>query len=199
MHTKYIPGTKRNQKESPAGIQRLHLLDWRFSATEIHRLSIVQIQFRDQPDALDLPLDVCRLRFARWLAEQGRIGEATDANREQPPWEEEPWEEWLPSEPELAASLPASPTYSPFANPNGQMASESGRVQRSMPWRLALCTVLSRIRQGIARATRFAGASEENQEYPEGDAAFWGLYGWPYGWPYGGMRLFEVPSIWMHY
>jgi hypothetical protein len=35
----------------------------------------LQAQHRMQPNRLDMPADGCRLRFARWLVEHGRISE----------------------------------------------------------------------------------------------------------------------------
>jgi hypothetical protein len=84
MHFRKTPAARRKQQDAPApapapaGIQRLELLWWRFSAAEVQRLSLLQLVQRERPSALDLPLEECRLRFARWLVATGRLSEQTE-------------------------------------------------------------------------------------------------------------------------
>src|SRR5260370_21746377 len=77
MHFRKTRAARRNPQDTPApapaGIQRLELLWWRFSAAEVQRLSLLQLVQRERPSARDLPLEECRLRFARWLAATRRL------------------------------------------------------------------------------------------------------------------------------
>ena len=75
MHNKETQAARSNQNESPEGIQRLELLMLRFSEAEIQSLSLLQLVHRQRPNALDQPLEECRLRFARWLVDNGRLSE----------------------------------------------------------------------------------------------------------------------------
>jgi hypothetical protein len=75
MRKKDAPAARKaTDSEPPEDIERLELLSWRFSSTEIERLSRLQLRYRERPEAIDLPLEESRLRFVRWLVEQGRIG-----------------------------------------------------------------------------------------------------------------------------
>jgi len=87
MHFRKTRATGHNPQDdapapAPAGIQRLELLWWRFSAAEVQRLSLLQLVQRERPSALDLPLEEGRLRFARWLVATGRLSEQTECRRE---------------------------------------------------------------------------------------------------------------------
>src|SRR5258706_9657349 len=79
MHFRKTRAARHNPHDAPApaGIQRLELLWWRFSAAEVQRLSRLQLVQRERPSALDLPLEEGRLRFARWLVATGRLSEPT--------------------------------------------------------------------------------------------------------------------------
>lgn len=218
MHPIHLPGTRRNHTVSRTGIQRLQLLDWRFSAAEVHRLSLLQMHYRDQPDVVDQPLDTTRLQFARWLAEHGRIGEQVDqveADNEDPPWDD--GSRSIAQKParcsrSLHRSMAESPTDLPAVDANSEPTSERGLFQSAAPWYLTLHGVWSRLRQAIAgakmgREQRIESESvceqEETQEYSDysrSDAACWELPYWgPYGWPCGSMCYFEIPPNWMQY
>src|SRR5258706_15492590 len=86
MHFRKTRAARRKQQDAPApapaGIQRLELLWWRFSAAEVQRLSLLQLVQRERPSALDLPLEEGRLRFARWLVATGRLSEQTECRLE---------------------------------------------------------------------------------------------------------------------
>jgi hypothetical protein len=82
--------------------ERMDLLRRRFSGEEVERLTLLQLRCRERPDLLDLPpqerrppLQERRLQFARWLVEQGRIGEAVDPGQEGQPLEV--WKKGLPN------------------------------------------------------------------------------------------------------
>src|SRR5260370_9104868 len=93
MHFRKTPPARHDDNDSPAGVQRLELLWWRFSAAETQRLSALQLLQRERPNALDLPLEECRLRFARWLIEHGRLSEQAECRLEGQPWAREAVEE----------------------------------------------------------------------------------------------------------
>src|SRR5258708_15459830 len=86
MHFRKTRAARRNPQDTPApapaGIQRLELLWWRFSAAEVQRLSLLQLVQRERPSARDLPLVECRPRFARWLVATGRLSEQTECRLE---------------------------------------------------------------------------------------------------------------------
>lgn len=129
-----------NKSRSREDIQRLDLLRWRFSEAEIQRLCRLQLRRNARPDGLDLPLDPCRLRFARWLVEHGRLSEEPDGDREAPPG---------------ARETSRAPGY------QGRLTSLTGgtwggRLSGEV-WRLALLHTLFRVRQAIARALEIAG------------------------------------------
>lgn len=69
-----MPTSSPNQSGSIQSIQRLEVLGRRFSEAETRRLSTLQLRYQAQPDAQDLPMEVLRLRFARWLVECGWLG-----------------------------------------------------------------------------------------------------------------------------
>ena len=86
MHIRETQAAQRSQDEAPEGIQRLELLAWRFTAAEIQSLSLLQLVHIQRPNALDQPLEEGRLKFARWLVEQGRLSEDVGSGPEvQPP------------------------------------------------------------------------------------------------------------------
>lgn len=82
MRDSDMQATRRNQEKTLESVQRLEILLWRFSEAETRSLSLLQLRHQRQPNALDMPLDECRLRFARWLVEQGRLSEGLEAGLE---------------------------------------------------------------------------------------------------------------------
>ena len=68
--------------ENSRDIQRMELLEGRFAAAEINRLITRQMRYRERVDTLDLPADLNRLRFARWLVEHGQLTEDLDEHED---------------------------------------------------------------------------------------------------------------------
>lgn len=152
MHNEAMPAARRNHSGSTEGVQRLELLSSRFSAAEIDRLSQLQLRHRERVAGLDPPLEECRLRFARWLVERGKLGEDDGIGPEAPP-------RGIPS-----GHLDGGPVL------------EGIRDRQCQDWRLALRGAFARIRQGIARA---AGLGRElgGLGYLPGAAGPWSSYG----------------------
>jgi hypothetical protein len=187
MHHYKMRAAGRNQNDSPAGIQRLELLWWRFSEAEIQCLSALQVVQRERPNALDLPLEECRLRFARWLIENGRLSEHMGCRLEGQPWVGEAVgeaSEMLRCQgtvPAARASLPADERSDEALPPSAQTHPPAQR-------RFDLMGAWSRIRRGMAKVAKF-GRALGRMDYLSDDGGTWGLYvPWnPYGaWnPYG--------------
>src|SRR5260370_41069686 len=87
MHFRKTRAARRNPQDTPApapapaGIQRLELLWWRFSAAEVQRLSLLQLVQRERPSARDLPLEEGRLRFALLPAATRPLSDQTQGRR----------------------------------------------------------------------------------------------------------------------
>jgi hypothetical protein len=217
MHFRKTPAARRKQQDdasAPAGIQRLELLWWRFSAAEVQRLSLLQLVQRERPSALDLPLEECRLRFARWLVATGRLSEQTGCRLEERRLEGgrlagQPWVQEAGGPPavgetagqtvgpavgeaaEVLACAGAEPTAHailPADEPSGEPSPlESAQGNRPMEGRLRLLGAWRQLRRGIAKVAAF-GRALGRLDYLSDAGGPWGPcpYGtWgPYG-PYG--------------
>jgi hypothetical protein len=53
-----------------------------FTPAEIARLEALRKHYRTHPEPIGASIDVCRLKFARWLVQHGRLSEG--------PWDDEP-------------------------------------------------------------------------------------------------------------
>jgi len=126
------PADKRHHGDAPTGILRTDLLTSRFSETEIQRLSRLQLRYRERPDARDMPIEECRLQFAHWLVEQGRLSEDDGSG--------------------LWKRLPESPEDRPDGCVDGEMA--SARTQQREVGRRPLFGALSWVRRGLAGRAR---------------------------------------------
>jgi hypothetical protein len=98
---------------------------------------------REQPDLLDLPLPVRRLQFARWLVEQGRMGETLDSGQEEQPWEE--WGATLPSGMTERSGKRSSGPHDAAHDPRRGVAPTPNRAPRTprRTWRRTLLSSLS--------------------------------------------------------
>ena len=65
----------RRQHSAPSKRHALVALDERFTPDERARLRALRQHFSRLPVSVELALDPQRLRFARWLVEQGRLRE----------------------------------------------------------------------------------------------------------------------------
>ncbi len=191
MHIRKTPDARHNEHESPAGVQRLELLWWRFSEAEIQRLSLLQLVQRERPNALDLPLEECRLRFARWLVATGRLSEQTERRLEECRLEAQPWAREAVGD---AAEVLACHGCVPAARADllagacaGEPPAHSAQGHRPMDGRLLLVGAWRRLRRGMARVAAFGrGLGRLGLDDPPNNGGTWGPYGpWnPYG-PYG--------------
>ncbi len=174
MHRGETPAAKRNRGGSIEGVQRMDLLSWRFSRAEIDRLSKLQLRYRERPDALDLPVEEGRLRFARWLVERGRLTEDDGAGS---------WK--LPRDGEtlcgkgLQRSRPKSAGGIPHSGPDGEPELAGVRGHPSGGWRLSLLGVWPWVRQGLAGAAQI-GRKLGSWLFLPGEVGIWGPYD-PYG------------------
>jgi hypothetical protein len=187
-HTDQLPAAPHNQRGSLRRIERADLLR-RFSEAEIQRLSELQVRFRDRPTALDAPLDLsageCRLRFARWLVEHGRLNEEDeddDADRE------EPQEQETSSDSGRQGRSSKPPRDVPDGDPDGERAPESTRRKHLEAWRLARRNEWWRIRQEWAGSTESRCALESRGYLPNG-VGVWGP-------PYSALSL-EAQCMWL--
>ncbi|HZC79404.1 MAG TPA: hypothetical protein VE258_16740 [Ktedonobacterales bacterium] len=209
MHNKETQAARRNQGESAAGVQRLELLWWRFSEGEIQRLSVLQLVHRERPNALDLPLEECRLRFARWLFETGRLSERAGCRLEGQPWAQEAEGQAVGEAAEVLrrqAAVPAAHASLPADERSGEPPPPSAQRRRPAEGRLILLGAWSRIRRGMARVAAF-GRELGRMDYLSDEGRTWGPYSpWnpygPYGphGPYGSARsVADDPWLWMRF
>ena len=184
---------------APAGIQRLELLWWRFSAAEVQRLSLLQLVQRERPSALDLPLEEGRLRFARWLVATGRLSEQTECRREGGHLAGQLWapEAVGPAAGEAAVEVlawagagPAARARLPAEEPSGEPPSQESAQGNRPPaeGRRLLLGAWCQLRRGMAKVAalgRVLGRLDDLSDAggPWGPYGTWGPYG-PYG-PYG--------------
>ncbi len=131
----------------------MDLLIWRFSNAEIDRLSKLQLRYREAPDALDLPIEECRLRFSRWLVEHGKLSE------------------------DECTGIACPPGGGSSGCLEGEPALENVERNRRRDWRVWLHDVLSRACRSIARAVEYAG-EPGYLGYPPGDESPWDRYYW---------------------
>lgn len=194
MHNKEAPAAERDAGRSLTGVLRTDLLLWRFSGDEIDRLSKLQLRYRAQPDRLDLPLDECRLRFARWLVEHGRMGEDDDTAFKGPPWEEEmsgaSGESWR------QGSQPPSPRGTPPGHPDGEAAPASACLEGRANTHLRPLGVWSWLRHsGTGAAGSGRGPGSLRRLLGEG-----GPWAWDPHDPYGNARSYEDAQwLWMRF
>lgn len=138
----------RGSQETRKGIERMELLKDRFDAAEINRLITRQTRYRERIDALDLPADLNRLRFARWLVENGKLTEDAD----------EEMDESVDSEPDASRGASADePGCAPNANAAlkympapywyARPRLKHSPNDRRDGWRRSLANVLSRLRR----------------------------------------------------
>jgi hypothetical protein len=211
MHFRKTPAARHNPQDAPApaGIQRLELLWWRFSAAEVQRLSLLQLVQRERPSALDLPLEECRLRFARWLVATGRLSEQTECRLAGGRLAGQPWapeaagpaagpaegEAAVEAEGQAAAEVlayagagPTARARLPAEEPSGEPPPPSAQWNRPMDRRLLLLGAGRQLRRGMAKVAAF-GRALGRMDYLSNAGGPWGPYGtWgPYGpWgPYG--------------
>jgi hypothetical protein len=149
MHRGETPAAKRNRGGSIAGVQRMDLLSWRFSRAEIDRLSKLQLDYRERPDVLDLPIEEGRLRFARWLVEHGRLTEDDRVGSWKPPRHEETWCGKGPQR-----SRPKSAGDIPHRGSDGEPELAGTRRQEREEWCLDRLGVWSWVRRGLAKAAQ---------------------------------------------
>src|SRR5258706_2768548 len=210
MHFRKTRPAGHNPQDGPAaaGIQRLELLWWRFSAAEVQRLSLLQLVQRERPSALDLPLEECRLRFARWLVATGRLSEQTECRLEGCRLAGQPWAQEAagpaagPAEGEAAAVLacagagPTARARLPAEEPSGeppplesaQPPPPSAQGNRPMDRPRLPLGAARQLPRGMAKVAAF-GRALGRMDYLSDAGGPWGPYGtWgPYGpWgPYG--------------
>jgi hypothetical protein len=202
MHNKETQAARSNQNESPEGIQRLELLMLRFSEAEIQSLSLLQLVHRQRPNALDQPLEECRLRFARWLVDNGRLSEHTECPLEGQKGQSEARETAETSSCPGDAPAPHDECL-PASDCTSEPTRESAQRNRPAEWRLILLRAWSRIRQGVAR---MADSRRElgQLDYLPGEGGPgdpWSTYD-PYGprGPYSSMgSVPNDPWLWMRF
>jgi hypothetical protein len=206
MHIKKTQAARRNENESSESIQRKELLWWRFSEAEIQRLSVLQLVHRERPSALDLPLEECRLRFARWLIENGRLSEHMGCRLEGQPWTREAEGQAVGEAAEVLrceGAVPTTRASQPADESGGEPPPQSAQGRRPADGRLILMGAWSRIRRGMARVAEFGREVWRLDDLPE-EGGTWGPYSpWgPYGprGPYGSASsVGDDPWRWMRY
>lgn len=185
MHDDEAPTTTHNQRDSIQDIERLDVLGRRFGEAEIQRLSQLQLRQRERPDALDLPIEVHRLRFVRWLVECGRLGADDGSGFADSRWDEEP-------SPEQCACSHDSDS------PNDQPLGEPSERKLRKDWRLSLRASWSRVCHEIARTLCIGCELGSDQSLPRA-VDLWGQPG-PYDpyCPCAGTPLYmEAPWYWI--
>lgn len=129
-------------------IKRMELLMWHFNAAEVDRLIKCQLRYRQRLDALDLPVDLYRLRFARWLVEQGKLTE--DIDSEPDASDKTSTDDDDPGHTRNAnLSLKYMPAPYWYARPRPQ----SAQTYHSDRWRRSLSQLMVRLHREITRSS----------------------------------------------
>jgi len=190
MHLQHTPVAKRDHNEPLQGVERLELLFWRFSQSETHSLSMMQLAHRQRPNVLDLPLDECRMRFVRWLVETGRLNE--EAADGQPQADDgaalalreratcTALEDASSSVQECAPSLSSPPKAAQEKDLGGE---EPGRARSSLPG------ARSRVRSGLTKLAAFGRKLGRMLLVPDDNVSWGGPYG--ANDPYSGYTHFD--------
>lgn len=194
MHSEHSAAEQGHQINSPEGsTPRLDLLSQRFSEAEIQCLSRLQLRHRTSPDKLDLPVDPCRLSFARWLFEHGRLTEEMDRDDVALPHVAPPWEEQASCAPGGQGGMPDATQDPSDGRVGGAPELESGCRKLSNAWRLALSRALSRMRKAVARVGDISSEAG-GMAPPRDEAGPWTLD----GRPCGSERPFDPRLGWIH-
>lgn len=199
MHLQHTPVAKRDHNETLHGVERLELLFWRFSQSETHSLSLLQLAHRQRPNVLDLPLDECRMRFVRWLVETGRLNEeVADSMPERPTADGQPQAddgsvlalreratctalEGVPSSVQDCEPYLSSPPKAAQEQDLG--GEEPGRARSSQPG------AGSRVRSGLTKLAAFGRKLGRILLLPDDNVSWGGPYG--ANNPYSGYTHFD--------
>lgn len=125
-------------------IHRMELLKRHFSAAEINRLITCQIRYREEGGALDLPADLHRLRFTRWLVEHGKLTDDVDEDVDR---SSDASDGAAADEPGHVPHANASLKYTPAPYWYAQRQPRHSPNYRSDGWRRALSTLIARLRR----------------------------------------------------
>lgn len=174
-----VRAAKRSQGEPLEGIERMELVFWRFSEAEIQSLSLLQLQQRYWPNALDLPLSEGRLQFAHWLVEHGLLSEHTGGDLEaQPEAEKAPDALWRPG----IAPTPCGAAATGASVRESRM--ERARRTGHEHWRPLLLRAWSIARRGLAKLGTIGRELESTDWLFPCEGRFWKLYrADEYFWP----------------
>lgn len=181
MHADDTLAAEHNESDAIEVIQRMDLLQRQFSKAEIEHLSNLQVRCRERHDALDLPLEVCRLRFVRWLVEHGKISE------DNPSHGESELEEKYPQTSRRKEDDVTLPGNAPPSDLDSEPGQEGILRTRCDNLRLTVRRTISRVWRGINKA--FSVSLEpEGLAYSSYQGMLWR--------PYEGVHTFEADLAW---